>query len=71
MEQISGLNFKIQEMAGRIRELREVEGLSAEEMAQIDLKMLSIRKRIEECTEKPTEDEILLEKLQKISFKLE
>ncbi len=34
MEQISGLNFKIQEMAGRIRELREVEGLSAEEMAQ-------------------------------------
>ena len=33
MEQISGLNFKIQEMAGRIRELREVEGLSAEEMA--------------------------------------
>ena len=40
-------------------------------MAQIDLKMLSIRKRIEECTEKPTEDEILLEKLQKISFKLE
>ena len=43
----------------------------AEEMAQIDLKMLSIRKRIEECTEKPTEDEILLEKLQKISFKLE
>ena len=43
----------------------------AEEMAQIDLKMLSILKRIEECTEKPTEDEILLEKLQKISFKLE
>ena len=43
----------------------------AEEMAQIDQKMLSIRKRIEECTEKPTEDEILLEKLQKISFKLE
>ena len=43
----------------------------AEEMAQIDLKMLSIHKRIEECTEKPTEDEILLEKLQKISFKLE
>ena len=34
MEQISGLNFKIQEMAGRIRELREVEGLSREEMAR-------------------------------------
>lgn len=43
----------------------------AEEMAQIDQKMLSIRKRIEECSEKPTEDEILMEKLQKISFKLE
>lgn len=40
----------------------------AEEMSQIDLKMLSIRKRIEDCTEKPTEDELLLEKLQKINF---
>ncbi len=34
MEQISGLNFKIKEMAGRIRELREIEGISAEEMAK-------------------------------------
>lgn len=40
----------------------------AEEMSEIDLKMLSIRKRIEDGTEKPTEDELLLEKLQKINF---
>ncbi len=33
MEQMTGLDFKIQEMAGRIRELRELEGLSAAEMA--------------------------------------
>ncbi len=45
MEQkISGLNFKIREMAGRIRELREIEGLSAEEMA----------KRVEVSTEEYT-----------------
>ena len=43
----------------------------AEEMAGIDQRMLDIRRRIEECSEKPTEDEILLEKLQKISFKVE
>jgi len=34
MEQISGLDFKIKEMAGRIRELREIEGLSVAEMAK-------------------------------------
>ena len=34
MQQISGLDFKIKEMAGRIRELREIEGLTMEEMAQ-------------------------------------
>ena len=34
MQEISGLDFKIKEMAARIRELREIEGLSLEEMAQ-------------------------------------
>ena len=34
MEQMKGLDFKIREMAARIRELREIEGLSPEEMAQ-------------------------------------
>lgn len=33
MNQITGLDYKIQEMAARIRELREIEGLSPEEMA--------------------------------------
>ena len=33
MAQITGLDFKIQEMAGRIRELREIEGLTTYEMA--------------------------------------
>lgn len=33
MEQITGLDFKIQEMAGRIKELREIEGLTPIEMA--------------------------------------
>ena len=33
MAQISGLDFKIQEMAGRIRELREIEGFTTYEMA--------------------------------------
>ncbi len=32
MQQISGLDFKIKEMAARIRELRELEGLSVEDM---------------------------------------
>ncbi len=34
MEKITGLEFKIQEMASRIRELREIQSLSIEEMAQ-------------------------------------
>ncbi len=34
MEQITALDYKIKEMAGRIRELRELEGLTAEEMAK-------------------------------------
>ena len=34
MEQITGLDFKIKEMAGRIRELREIEGLTTEQMAE-------------------------------------
>ncbi|MBO5109930.1 MAG: AMP-binding protein [Clostridia bacterium] len=33
MNQITGLDFKIREMAGRIRELREIEGYTPEEMA--------------------------------------
>ena len=33
MQQITGLDFKIKEMAGRIKELREIEGLTAEQMA--------------------------------------
>ena len=35
MEQITGLDFKIKEMAGRIRELREIVGLTPAEMAAI------------------------------------
>ncbi len=34
MEQITGLDYKIQEMARRIRELRDIEGFTPEEMAQ-------------------------------------
>ena len=34
MSQITGLSFKIHEMAGRIRALREIENLTAAEMAQ-------------------------------------
>ena len=33
MQQMSGLDYKIREMAGRIRELREIEALTVEEMA--------------------------------------
>ena len=33
MDKISGLDFKIKEMAARIRELREIEGLSIADMA--------------------------------------
>ncbi|MBR6509984.1 MAG: AMP-binding protein [Clostridia bacterium] len=34
MKQITGLDVKIKEMAGRIKELREIEGLSVKDMAQ-------------------------------------
>ena len=34
MDTVSGLDFKIRQMAERIKELREVEGLSVEQMAQ-------------------------------------
>ncbi len=34
MNQITGLDFKIKEMAGRIKELREIEGLTPEQMAE-------------------------------------
>ena len=33
MKQMTGLTYKIQEMAGRIKELREITGLTQEEMA--------------------------------------
>ena len=33
MEKITGLDYKIKEMAARIRELREIENLSVAEMA--------------------------------------
>ncbi len=33
MQQITGLDYKLQEMAARIRELRQIEGLTAAEMA--------------------------------------
>ncbi len=33
MQQTNGLDFKIKEIAGRIKELREIEGLTVEEMA--------------------------------------
>ena len=33
MSKITGLSFKIKEMAGRIRELREIEGYSIADMA--------------------------------------
>ena len=34
MKQITGLDYRLQEVSARIRELREIEGLSAEEMAR-------------------------------------
>ncbi len=34
MERITGLDYKIKEMAGRIRELREIEGLTIAQMAE-------------------------------------
>ena len=34
MEQMTGLDFKIKEMAGRIKELRDIVGLSVEQMAE-------------------------------------
>ena len=34
MQQITGLDFKIKEMAGRIKELREIEGYTQLEMAE-------------------------------------
>ena len=34
MEKMTGLDLKIKEMAGRIKELREIQGLTLLEMAQ-------------------------------------
>ena len=34
MEKMTGLDFKIKEMAARIRELREIEGYTAAQMAE-------------------------------------
>ena len=35
MESTTGLNYQLQEMAARIHELREIAGLSVDEMAQM------------------------------------
>ena len=43
----------------------------ARKTAEIDAQMLAIRKKIESGTEKPTEDELLIEKLRKIDFSME
>lgn len=43
----------------------------ADEMSKIDSRMLNLRRKIEECSEIPSEDEILLEKLQRINFSVE
>ena len=43
----------------------------AKKTAEIDAQMLAIRKRIENGTEKPTEDELLIEKLKRIDFSME
>lgn len=43
----------------------------ASQMDAIDHRMLEIRKKIEEGTEKPTEDEILIEKLKRIDISME
>ena len=43
----------------------------AKKTAEIDAQMLAIRKKIENGTEKPTEDELLIEKLKRIDFSME
>lgn len=43
----------------------------AKKTAEIDAQMLAIRKKIESGTEKPTEDELLIEKLKRIDFSME
>ena len=50
-----------------VRELTDC----AKKTAEIDAQMLAIRKKIESGTEKPTEDELLIEKLRKIDFSME
>lgn len=50
-----------------VRELTEC----AKKTAEIDAQMLAIRKKIENGTEKPTEDELLIEKLKRIDFSME
>lgn len=40
----------------------------AKKTAEIDAQMLAIRKKIESGTERPTEDELLIEKLKRIDF---
>ena len=41
MQQITELDYKIREMAGRIRALREIEGFTPEQMAQTAAAILS------------------------------
>ncbi len=50
-----------------VKELTEC----AKKTAEIDAQMLEIRKKIESGTEKPTDDEVLLDKLKKINFSVE
>lgn len=43
----------------------------AKKTAEIDAQMLAIRKKIESGTERPTEDELLIEKLKRIDFSVD
>ncbi len=43
----------------------------AEELAGTDAKMLSIRRRIESLRDAPTEDDILIEKISRLDFRME
>lgn len=50
-----------------VRELTEC----AESIAANDMKMLEIRKRIEDMTDSPSEDDILIEKISRLDFKMD
>ena len=53
------------------REISEELRACADEMAELDLRMLSLRERIEEGKPKPTGEDLLFEKMQKINFKMD